>query len=200
MVGRSIDSEEISLQQIDWTEGARRIDECQYLFVEKIGESEELTLDILIVEAKAQAPITVAKNDSQVERLKVGACPIEPDPTCGFFRLIFEQRHMVAYMVSNESYSRYPEPSEEFSGKLFRIFSRSQLLEFTKRTSNVSDQHPGKLQHYQVVCENHIINVISTAPPSILVSSPQRDAARMLAQLGGSQADLEDIPRRRSSV
>jgi hypothetical protein len=193
-----MDQREIWLQEVDWTEGARSIDECPYLFVEQIGESEAaLRLDVLIVEAKPQAPITAAKDDSPVERLKLGGRPIEPDATCRFFRLVFEERHMIAYLVSNESYSRYPEPYEEFTGKRLRIFSRSHLLEFTKKTSYATDQHPGKLEHYQIVCENHVVDVIATGPPLISLSSPRGDAARRLAELGGSQPDLKNIPRRR---
>ena len=185
---------------VEWTEGARRIDDCEYLFVEEIGETEELTLELIVVEAKAQALITIAKDDSVLERLKVGGRPIEPDSSCRSFRLIFDRPHMVAYMVSNESYSRYPEPSEEFVGKLFRIYSRSHFLDFTKRTSCASDQHPGQLRNYQVVCQNHIVDVIATAPPAISVSSARRYAVRRLAELGGTQPDVEDIPRRRSAI
>jgi len=189
---------EIWLQEVDWIEGARSIDECTYLFVEQIGEPDTaLRLEVLIVEAKPQAPITAVKDDSPVERLKLGARPIEPDATCRLFRMAFEERHMVAYLVSNESYSKYPEPYEEFSGKRLRIFSRSHLLEFTKKASYATDQHPGKLQHYQIVCENHIVDIIATGPPLISVSSPQRDAARRLAELGGSQPGLKNISRRR---
>jgi hypothetical protein len=156
-------------------------------------------LDLLIVEAKAQAPITTAKDDSDIERLKVGARPIESDSTSHFFRLVFDRQHMVSYTVSNESYGKYPEPPEKFTGKLFRIFSQSHLLDFTKRTTYASDEYPGKLHHYQVVCLNHVIDVIATAPPHITVGHPEHPGS-ILAMLGGTQRDLQDIPRRRSSL
>ena len=185
---------------VDWAEGARQIEDCEYLFVRQIGETEELTLELTVVEAKAQAPITTPKDDSVLERLKVGGRPIKPDSSCRLFRLIFDRQHMVAYTVSNESYSKFPEPSEKFVGKLFRLFSRSHLLDFVKRTNHASDKHPGKLCHYQVACQNHIIDVITTAPPAISVSSAHQYAARSLAALGGTQPDLKDIPRRRSAI
>jgi hypothetical protein len=76
---------------------------------------------------------------------------------------------MVSYTVLNESYGRYPESPEQFSGKLFRVFVWSHLLEFTKRTTYASDEHPGVLQHYEIACLNHVVDVISTGPPRIVV-------------------------------
>ena len=54
---------------------------------------------------------------------------------------------------------------------LFRVFSWSHLLEFTKRTTNTSDEYPGVLLHYQIACLNHVIDVICTAPPAISIRS-----------------------------
>jgi len=69
---------------------------------------------------------------------------------------------MVSYTVLNESYGTYPEPPEQFSGKLFRVFEWSHLLEFTKKTTCASDEYPGVLQHYEIACLNHVIDVICT--------------------------------------
>ena len=72
----------------------------------------------------------------------------------------------------NESFGMYPEPPEQFTGNLFRIFSRSRLLDFTKQTTYASDEYPGGvLQHYEIACLNHVIDVICTAPPKITVVS-----------------------------
>jgi hypothetical protein len=35
---------------------------------------------------------------------------------------------MISWTVLNESYGKYPEPPEQFTGKLFRVFSRSHLI------------------------------------------------------------------------
>jgi hypothetical protein len=83
--------------------------------------------------------------------------------------LIFEQASVVSYTVLNESYGKFPEPPEKFTGKSFRIFSWSHLLEFTRKATIACDEYPGSLQHYQLASQNHVIDVIATKPPRIAV-------------------------------
>jgi hypothetical protein len=155
-----------------WDDAARQINDCEYLFAQSIREIEELTLEVIITEAKVQAELRVPRDNTEVEQLLAGSHPIETDSTCRVFRLIFERRHMVSYTVLNESYGTYPEPPEQFIGKLFRTFSRSHLLDFTKQTTCASDEYPGGvLQHYEIACLNHVIDVICTAPPKITVTT-----------------------------
>lgn len=176
-------------------DGEHKLNDCEYLFVTSVREIEELTLEILVSEAKAQAPILVAKNDSEVERLKVGSRPVHPDSTCRTFCLVFDANKMVSYTVLNESYSRYPESQEVFTGKKFRVFANSNLLDFARSHTNASDQYPGPLFHYELICENHIVDVIATGPPSI--TSFSSESVRALIALGGSDPDAQVPPRRR---
>lgn len=155
--------------EVEWEKGASQINECGYLFADSIREIEELTLELLVSEAKPQAEIPVPENGSALERLRAGGRPIETDATCRRFRLIFDRNQMVSYTVLNESYGRYPESPEQFTGKLFRVFSWSHLLEFTKRTTYASDEYPGVLHHYEIACLNHVVDVVCTGPPRISV-------------------------------
>jgi hypothetical protein len=155
--------------ELKWEDGANQINECEYLFVDGIRELEELALELVVTEAKVQAEVLVPRDESPVEQLRSGAHPIERDGTCRSFRLIFEARHMVSYTVLNECYGKFPEPPEQFTGKLFRVFSWSHLLELTKRTTRACDGHPGVLLHYEIACLNHVVDVICTAPPRISV-------------------------------
>lgn len=164
-------SEELPQVELEWEDGARQINECEYLYIDSVRELEELTIELIVTEAKVQAQILVPRDESPVEQLRLGARPIERDATCRSFRLIFDQRHMVSYTVLNESYGRYPESPEQFAGKLFRVFSWSHLLEFTKRTTDAPDEHPGVLQHYEIACLNHVVDVICTGPPMIGIIS-----------------------------
>lgn len=162
-------SEMVETVEVPWEEGASLINECTYLFATDVREIEELTLGLTIVEAKAQAPITAEEATGPLALLKVGGRPIEEDETCRLFQLLFDRNHMISYTVLNESYGKYPEPPELFAGKLFRVFSRSHLLEFTERTTYASGGHPGVLMHFEIACLNHVIDVICTAPPKIAV-------------------------------
>jgi hypothetical protein len=162
--------------EIDWEEGALQIDRCTYLFAICVRELEELTLGLTIVEARAQAPIDMLETDAELQKLRLGGRPIEQDETCRVFEVVFDRRHMISYTVLNESYGRYPEAPEVFSGKLFRIFSQSHLLDFTRRTTLACDDYPGPLIHIQIACLNHVFDVICTAPPTIAVGIRNRVA------------------------
>ena len=161
-----------------WEDGAKQIDDCQYLFAVDVRELEELTLRLTLVEAKAQAPLT-SEDDSVYGVLSDGARPIRQDSTCRIFEIIFERKHIISYTVLNESYGRYPEPPEKFTGKLFRIFSWSHLLEFTRRMTYANDEHPGVLKHFQIACLNHVFDVISTHPPRIAVGKQDVEEPRI---------------------
>jgi hypothetical protein len=78
---------------------------------------------------------------------------------------------MVSYSVLNESYWTRPEASEEFTGRLFSVFSQSHLLEYIKRTTVASDDYPGTLQHYRIACQLHVVDVVSTTSPRIRVGT-----------------------------
>ena len=162
-----MDVGEQPLRQLDWPDGSHQINDCKYLFAIRIREIEELTLEVTLTEAKLQAEITAPRDESEVAQLLVGGRPIEPDATCRVFRVVFDRTNMVSYSVLNESYGRYPEPPEQFTGKLLRVFSWSHLLEFIRGTTYASNEHPGVLQHYQIACLNHVVDVICTAPPTI---------------------------------
>jgi hypothetical protein len=157
--------------EVSWREGARQLDDCAYLFAVNVREIEELRLGLTLAEAKAQAQITVAADIGPLAALRLGGSPIEQDDTCRVFGLVFDRNHMISYTVLNESYGRYPQPPEVFTGKLFRIFSHSHLLEFIERTTCASDSYPGPLMHFQIVCLNHVIDVVATAPPKIAVGN-----------------------------
>ena len=158
-------------EELLWQDGARAIDACSYFYAKDIQEIEELTLQVTIAEAKAQASLIEDEVSGPLAFLKIGGNPIEVDETCRTFQLRFDSRHMISYTVTNETYGKYPQPPETFEGNLFRVFSRSHLLEYTARTSYASDEHPGPgpLMHFEIVCLNHVIDVICTGSPRIWV-------------------------------
>lgn len=166
-------SEALVAVEVPWEEGARLINECDYLFATDVREIEELTLRLTIVEAKLQAPLETAEAPGPLASLMAGGRPIEEDETSTHFKLLFDRNHMISYTVLNESYGKYPEPPEAFTGKLFRIFSHSHLLEFTERTTYASGGYPGVLMHFEIACLNHVIDVVCTAPPKIAVGRPK---------------------------
>ncbi|MBV9925099.1 MAG: hypothetical protein JOZ96_08805 [Acidobacteria bacterium] len=134
-----------------------------YLYLAEIGEPEDNVLRLVIEEARAS---------SEPEEMKIGdvvlagARPIISDDTCYAYEVLFGS--YVAYSVRNESYT--PEDkSEEYVGRLFRVYSKSHFLDYVRTATFASDEYPGKLNHYEIVCENHILDVVSVGEPDITI-------------------------------
>jgi hypothetical protein len=152
----------------NWQDVARELNECAYLYLRWIGEPEELRLRLVIEEARVQdRPAVVSSRPPELDKILGDARPIESDGGCRLFEIIYSDP--ISYTVLNESYGRYPEAPEAFTGKLFREFSWSYLLEMTRKTTYANDEHPGPLplQHHSIVCLNHVIDVITTREPEI---------------------------------
>jgi hypothetical protein len=155
----------------DWKAVAKQIDECKYLYLRGLHEPRDNKIRFLVEEAGLQAP-RAAQEDAptgSIAALFQDAQPIESDSTSRLFEIVYEE--YISYTVSNESYSKYPEPPEVFSGNLFRIYSWSYLLEMTRKTTYAGDDHPGPgpLEHHQIPCLNHVIDVVTIRPPTLAV-------------------------------
>jgi hypothetical protein len=56
---------------------------------------------------------------------------------------------------------------EVFEGGVFSIYSKSRYLDFIDVSTIASVDHPGPFKHYGINALNHIIDVVSTEPPTI---------------------------------
>lgn len=103
----------------------------------------------------------------EVAALYAKSNPIKSDDGCRLFEIIYD--YPISYTVLNETYSRYPKAPEAFTGKYFRVFSWSYLLEWTSKTTYVCEDHPGPLppQHHEIACLNHVVDVITTKEPEM---------------------------------
>jgi len=155
----------------DWKEVARQIDECKYLYMRGLHEPRDNKIRFLVEEAGLQAPRPSPQDAGlgSVAALLKHARPIGSDSSSRLFEIVYDE--YISFTVSNETYGKYPEPPELFTGNLFRIFSWSYLLEMTRKTSYAGDEHPGPgpLEHHEIACLNHVIDVITTRPPTITI-------------------------------
>jgi hypothetical protein len=147
-----------------------QLNECKYLYLRHLHEPIENSCRIVCEEASAQGHLARQVDPTLNEALAgilSGASPILSDSLSRTFEIEFAE--YVSYTVTNECYGRYPELPEAFTGNLFRRFGWSHLLEFTKRTTYACDEHPGPgpLLHFEIVCLNHVIDVITTVEPKI---------------------------------
>ncbi len=93
--------------------------------------------------------------------------PIESIGGCKTFELYWER--YVAYLVTEEmvgSTAGGGYKDEVFSGNLFRLYSKSHFLDHLTRDTG---GHGEPLQHYKLLCLNHLIDVAAYALPEIKV-------------------------------
>lgn len=136
------------------------IDSCGYLLVCDIKELAPQTLHLLVGEGRAAAESvsqtfgTTTITDLHTVRL-----------TGRFFEISWV--HYIAYCVRNETYCAAPGPGEVWVGERLRIYSKSRFLEYVSVATFASSEYPGPFQHYCVVSENHLIDVVSVDAPQI---------------------------------
>ena len=155
-----------------------QIDRHTYLYLTEIGEPEDNVLRLVIEEARASAePEDMKIGDVTLS----GARSIVSDESCYAYELLFGS--YVAYSVRNESYVT-PDKSEEFTGRLFCVYSKSHFLDYARVATFASDDHPGKLSHYGINCLNHTVDVVCVGEPEISI-------LRRAGQVAGDDAAIE---------
>ena len=137
------------------------IDSCRYLFLRDLSEPEENTLRVVVEEAKADGPPEDLEILGKVIR---GTIPIDSDESCRLFELVWSS--YVAYGVRNESFTAWDD-SEEWQGRLFRLYSKSHFRDYVSRATFASNEYPGPLRHWSLLCENHLVDVVACVEPAV---------------------------------
>jgi hypothetical protein len=140
---------------------------CDHLSVNEISEPHENALRLIIREGRTSnvsVPIRFTGKDFGE------GFPTVIDDSCATFRL--EWKNYVLYQVLNESLGMPALSTKTYEGKLARKYSFSKLLQFVSETTCATDEYPGKLLHLQIICEMHVIDVISVESPLCLKSGP----------------------------
>lgn len=138
------------------------IDDCKWIFLRFIGEPEGCSLRLVIEEAKADGP----PEDIEISpgRVITGTVPIESDPTCREFELVWPS--YVSYSVRNESFCTLDE-EEMWEGRLLRRYAKSHFLDHVAKSTFAGDDYPGPLHHWGVNGLNHIVDVVSVDEPLV---------------------------------
>jgi hypothetical protein len=93
-----------------------------------------------------------------------GGTRIEVTEESQTFELIWSR--YVVYSVLNESFASVDD-EERYEGNRFRVYVKSRFIDYVMLASFACADYPGPTQHYAVVCENHVVNVISVVQPTI---------------------------------
>lgn len=125
-----------------------------YLYLNKLQEFNDLELEIWINEAKVSASTEMLSENSSAYG------PIVSDDTCKSYKISVKE--YVVYCVTNESCGAIHD-DEEFSGSLFRHYSKSRFMAFAKASKNFGYLEEVKEQdsrHIGIVCLNQIIDIV----------------------------------------
>ena len=127
------------------------------LFLIEIGEPRDLVLRLVIVEAGTEGQM------GTTERV-TGYGSIVPKPDKQPIELVWEG--YIAYSVRNECFA-IPDRYQMPGGDRFAVRQKSAFLEFISAATLASDDYPGPFQHWELVCLNHVIDVVAPFPPTI---------------------------------
>jgi hypothetical protein len=142
------------------------LDSAKYLYLRELSEPRDNSLRLVVQEAivnPAGSIHSLLPKLPELEGILKGASPIEPTETCRTFELTW--KHYVGYLVTEECVGSCGQDDDEvFTGKLFRVYTKSHFLEHLARDTG---GHTEKILHYKLVCLNHLIDIAAYVPPEI---------------------------------
>jgi hypothetical protein len=142
-------------------EAVAALNACDYLFLSEIEELDHNSLRLVVREGRRVGPSeSLQAGDAVIS----GGTRIDVTDESAAFELIWKK--YVAYSVMNESFASVDD-EERYEGTRFRLYSKSHFIDYVSRTSFACAEYPGPTQHYAVVCENHVIDVIAAITPII---------------------------------
>ena len=166
------------------TEVEEQIDGCKYLFLAEIQELGGNRLRIVVQQGTpASKPRTIAVGESSI----ADGTPIEVTSESASFEI--EWPGYVAYAVLNESYACQPDAEQWYTGRRFRIYAKSHFRDYLLQSTFATNEFPGLLRHYEICCEDQIVNVVSTFSPRITVTvtpGPEQRKPFRMQSLGTS--------------
>jgi hypothetical protein len=142
----------------------QRLDSAQYLYLPELSEPHDNSLKLIVEEAVVnRSGVTTAMPELDI--VLKDTAPIESVEGCATFELYW--KHYAAHLVTEElvgSNAKNGYDDEFYTGKLLRVYSTSHFLDHIARDTG---GHSEPLQHYKVVCVNHLIDVAAYAPPDV---------------------------------
>jgi hypothetical protein len=141
------------------------LNSSSHVFLTEICELQANCLRIVLRESKASSfPVPIRVGGADLGE----GFPVEIDDTCATFQL--DWNNYVLYQVLNESFGMPADASEVYEGKIARTYSSSKLLQFVMATTHATNEYPSRLLHYEVICADHVVNVICAEPPLCIKS------------------------------
>ncbi len=147
-------------------------------FLLKLEENEDNTLRIIVSLARVgeKEDIDLDAFDSTLKDILSGARPIYPSDD-EIFEIIFED--YILHLTRNESYTSF-DSREIRKGRYFIIYDESKLLDTLPLITDCQicsdgSAYPGEWKHYGILCQNHIIDIISHNEPTVMRIAHERN-------------------------
>ena len=147
------------------TKYLEEINACHTLFLTALDEPSPNSLRLVLREGR------ITKTPVSIEI--AGQClgegyPVQIDDSCATFELNWNV--YVRYQITNESFGLFV---PENRGREHATCRReSDFLEYLSRSSTASNEYPGALVHFQFVCSDHIVDIVSTSHPHLRKMAP----------------------------
>lgn len=144
------------------------LDRAKYLFLTSISEPQDNSLRIVVGEAIADpSALTVPRDPyDPISKILDGAILVRTTASCHTFELTWSR--YVAYLVTEEGVASGNSSDEVFTGNLFRVYEKSKFLDYLSATCNPIES----VMHFRLVCQNHVIDVVSYHAPDVRLLSP----------------------------
>ena len=151
--------------KMDDDRAVEQLNSIKYLYLRGLSEPQDNSLRLVVEEAVLNhaGMVRQMRELTELAQILQDASPIESIPGCRAFELYWSR--YIAYLVTEEmagSCGKYDD--EVYSGSLFRIYEKSHFLEHLGRDTG---GHTAPVQHYKIICLNHVIDVASYALPQI---------------------------------
>jgi hypothetical protein len=154
------------------------LNSAKYLFLRELSEPRDNSLRVVVQEGKARPDASGAIRNGvpEVAELRSAGFVIDSLEGCKSFELTWER--YVAYLVTEELVGSCGKSDDEiYAGGLLRLYTKSHFLEHLARDTG---GHTDLIQHYKLVCQNHLLDVASYSPPDIrLIDSTSTSSPRI---------------------
>jgi len=141
------------------------LNSVKYLFLRHLSEPRDNSLRLVVEEAVVNrlTPAIVPGDHPELDEILKGAWPIESVEGCKTFELTWDR--YAAYLVTEELIGSNGSYDDEiYSGNLLRVYTKSHFLDYLARDTG---GHLEPVQHYKLICLNHLVDIGSYAPPAI---------------------------------
>ena len=161
------------LNEAEATESEAKINACKVLFLAEIQELGGNRLRLVVHEGRAASqPRTIAIGAALYRTARRSTSPpkIRPSKLSGRTTLLMPS--------STKSYASQRDAEESYTGTRFRTYSKSHFRNYLSRRTFATDEYPGPMRHFEICCEDQIVNAVSLGSPAITLSGPLEDTER----------------------